>query len=81
MPRLSEWSWWAGGVGEYTYDIAEEATREDVIRAACRSLAPGDRFQIVEARTWERNTDPPNPDHVPFARTRNHEILTLGPQS
>ena len=76
---MTPWRWWAGMIGEHTYDLAGDcATREDVIRAALHELTPGERFQIVEARSSE-DVRHEGSDCVPFLRTRNHEILTAGP--
>jgi len=76
---MSPWSWWAGVPGERTYDLACDcATREDAIREGLRELQPGERFQIIEARSSEA-AEHEGSDCVPFLRTRNHEILTAGP--
>ena len=77
---MSPWKWFAGSPGELTYDIAEEATRAAVIRAACRELAPGDEFQIVEAR-MSTSAKYEDAEQVPFVRQRNHETFTVGPQA
>ncbi len=76
---MTPWSWWAGSPGEQSYDIAEASTRDEVIRMACRELGPGDTFQIIEARSSEAAKHEGS-DCVPFLRTRNHEILTVGPR-
>ncbi|EJL21935.1 hypothetical protein [Novosphingobium sp. AP12] len=74
---MTPWRWWAGHVGEESYDIAEEASREAVIAAAERELGPGDTFEIIEARSSEA-AEYEGSDFVPFLRTRNHEIRTVG---
>lgn len=78
---MTPWAWWAGSPGEETYDIAcEVPTREEAIREALRSLGPGDKFQIIEARMSEDKRYE-GADFVPFVRTRNHEIMTVGPHA
>lgn len=78
---MTPWSWWAGAIGEPIYNIAcEEPTREAVIRAAMRELGAGDRFRIIEARSSE-DARYEGSDFVPFLRTRNEEIITVGPQA
>jgi hypothetical protein len=74
---MTPWSWWAGHVGEHSYDIADGDTREAVIEAAERELEPGETFQIIEARSSEAAKHEGS-DYVPFLRTRNHEIRTVG---
>ena len=75
---MTPWRWWAGHPGEHTYDLAGDcATREDAIREAVRELSPGERFQIIEARSSE-DVRHEGSDCVPFLRTRNHEVLTAG---
>ena len=72
---MSPWSWYAGYPGE-TYDIVCDApSRDAVIADALREVSPGERFQIVEARASDA-VKFEGSDHVPFLRTRNHEILT-----
>lgn len=82
MARLTDWQWWVGTAEsvelEGIYDIGEFATRDEAIRAALRDLPAGDRFAIVEARLWDRSTEPPD-DIQWFARARNKETLTAGP--
>lgn len=77
---MTGWEWWAGHPGEYSYDIAQANTRAAVIAAAMREIAPGDTFEIIEARS---STDAKyeGSDCVPFLRTRNHEIITVGPRA
>ncbi len=73
---MTPWAWWAGHIGE-DYDIAEAASREDVIAAARREISPGETFQIIEARSSaDRRFD--GADVIPFVRTRNHEIIAPG---
>ena len=75
---MTRWEWWAGWLEEDCYSLASEPTREAVIRAASREMKPGDRFRIIEARS---STDKryEGADFVPFLRTRNQEIITVGP--
>lgn len=77
---MTPWSWWAGELdADNTYDLAaEEKTREAALQVASRQLKRGERFQIIEARS---STDAKyeGADFVPFLRTRNHEIITVGP--
>lgn len=77
---MTPWTWWAGEVDCETYALAEEPTREAVIRAASQGMAPGEQFWIIEARasTAMRHE---GSDHVPFLRTRNKEVITVGLQS
>jgi hypothetical protein len=75
---MTPWTWWAGEIDEDTYGLAEAATRKDVIREASQGLKPGDKFRIVEART-STAAQYEGSDCVPFLRTRNHEIITVGP--
>ena len=76
---MTPWSWWAGEIGADSYAlVGDEKTRAAVIRAASRLLRPGDQFQIIEARLSEDQRYEGD-DLVPFLRTRNHEIITVGP--
>lgn len=78
---MTPWSWWAGELDADAYDLAaEEKTREAAIQVASRQLKPGEQFQIIEARS---STDAKyeGADLVPFLRTRNHEIITVGPMT
>lgn len=73
------WAWWAGSPGENNYDIVCDApSRDECIRLACRELAPGDTFAIVEAKQSQAARYE-GADFVPFIRERNHEVLTVGP--
>lgn len=73
---MTPWSWYAGHIDE-TYDIAcDEPSRDAVIAAARKELKPGEQFQIVEARASDAKRYEGS-EHVPFLRTRNHEILTV----
>lgn len=76
---MTPWRWWAGELGDDLYKLAgDEPTRESAIKIACRDLLPGDRFRIVEARaSTDRRYE--GSDFVPFMRTRNAEIVTVGP--
>lgn len=74
---MTPWSWYAGEIGEYTYDLVADApTREAAIHEASRQLQIGDQFQIVEARSSEAKKYEGS-DCVPFLRTRNHEIVSV----
>lgn len=76
---MTPWRWWAGEVGENTYDLAcDHATRDGAIQEAARQLKPGEQFQIVEARSSE-SIKHEGSDCVPFLRVRNHEVLTVTP--
>lgn len=76
---MTPWRWWAGELDEDVYDLVEDcATREEVIQAASRQLSPGDQFRIVEARASEDRRYEGS-DFVPFLRTRNKEVITVGP--
>lgn len=76
---MTPWSWWAGVPGEECYDLAMDCpTREAAIREALREVRPGDKFQVVEARSSEAAKHEGS-DFVPFLRTRNHEVLIAGP--
>lgn len=76
---MTPWAWWAGEIDDDVYSLAmEEPTREAAIREASRLLRPGDQFRIVEARSsTDRRYE--GSDFVPFLRTRNNEIVTVGP--
>lgn len=76
---MTPWFWWAGELDAEAYDLAaEEKTREAAIQVASRQLKPGEQFQIIEARS---STDAKyeGADFVPFLRTRNYEIIAVGP--
>lgn len=75
---MTPWGWWAGELDDDVYNLAgDEPTREAVIKAASSGMKPGDQFRIVEARS---STDQryEGSDFVPFLRTRNKEIITVG---
>jgi len=75
---MTPWSWWAGELDAETYDLAcDVPTREAAIQEASRQLQAGETFQIVEARSSEDRRHEGS-DRVPFLRTRNHEIITVG---
>lgn len=75
---MTPWRWYAGIIGEWTYDLACDCpSREAAIAEANRELKPGDQFQIIEARSSEAAKHEGS-DCVPFLRTRNHEVLTVG---
>ena len=68
------WAWWCGVPGEPLYEIdGLISTREAAIRAGHESEAPGDKFQIIEARCW--NDDVQGDENCFFAETRNHEVI------
>ena len=69
--------WWAGEIGEETYDLAcEEPTREAAVYTASQLLAPGAKFQIIEAALSE-DVRYEGADLVPFVHARNHEIVEV----
>ncbi len=74
---MTPWSWYAGEVDEFAYDLAcDEPTREAAINAAVIQLEVGDQFQIIEARSSEAKRYEGD-DTIPFLRTRNHELVTV----
>jgi len=74
---MTPWSWYAGEIGEDTYDLAADApTREAAIEQASQQLNVGDQFQIIEARSSDAQKYEGS-DFVPFLRTRNHEIVSV----
>jgi hypothetical protein len=74
---MTPWRWFVGIPGEESYDLAcDVATRDEAVREALTQLRPGDRFQVVEARSSESVKH--EGGIVPFLRTRNHEVLTAG---
>lgn len=75
---MTPWSWWAGEIDADSYALAEAATREAVIQQASSGMKPGDQFCIIKARSSEDRRYE-GADMVPFLRTRNHEIITVGP--
>lgn len=77
---MTPWRWWAGELDDDVYNLAvDEPTRDAAISAACRELKAGDRFRIIEARSsTDRRYE--GSDFVPFVRTRNAEIVTVGPR-
>lgn len=76
---MSPWRWWAGCPGERTYDLACDCeSRDEAVREALRNLSPGEKFQVIEARSSEAAVHE-GADCVPFLRTRNHEVLVAGP--
>lgn len=75
---MTPWTWWAGELDDDTYGLAEGSTREAVILEASRQMKTGQQFRIVEARASEDRRHEGS-DCVPFLRTRNHEIITVGP--
>jgi hypothetical protein len=77
---VTGWEWWAGAIGEYTYDIGNADTREAVIAQALAETVPGEQFQIIEAKSSDA-AKYEGADHVPFLRQRNHEVLTNGPEA
>jgi hypothetical protein len=74
---MTGWEWWAGPLDDDCYWLANEPTREAVIAQAMHGMSPGEQFRIVEARSSsDRRYE--GSDFVPFLRTRNHEIITVG---
>jgi hypothetical protein len=78
---MTPWRWWAGELDDDAYCLAgDEPTREAVIQQAIFGMKPGDQFRIIEARSsTDRRYE--GSDLVPFLRTRNHEIITVGPRA
>lgn len=76
---MTRWEWWAGELDDDTYGLeGAEPTRDGLIRKVSRYMKPGDQFRIIEARSsTDRRYD--GADFVPFVRTRNAEIITVGP--
>jgi hypothetical protein len=76
---MTGWEWWAGDIDEDDYGLEGGCpTRDDVILRASRGMNPGDQFRIIEARSsTDRRYE--GSDIVPFLRTRNKEIITVGP--
>lgn len=77
---MTPWTWFAGKLDEDVYDLAEQATPEKVIEEASRQLLHGQQFRIIEARSSSAQKYEGS-DFIPFLRTRNKEIITLGEQS
>lgn len=74
---MTPWSWYAGEVDEFAYDLAcDELSREAAINAAVAQLEIGDQFQIIEARSSEAKRYEGD-DITPFLRTRNHGLITV----
>lgn len=74
---MKPWYWYAGEIGEDTYELASDApTREAAIEQASQHLSVGDQFQIIEARSSDAQKYECS-DFVPFLRTRNHEIVSV----
>lgn len=70
-------SWWAGLIGEEAYDLAsEELTREAAIYTASELLAPGERFQVIEAALSD-DSRYEGAEVVPFVHARNYEVVTV----
>lgn len=75
---MTPWSWYAGEVDEFAYDLAcDEPTREAAINAAVTQLEVGDQFQIIEARSSEAKRHADDDGIISFLRTRNHELVTV----
>lgn len=78
---MTPWRWFAGELGDWIYDLAcDEPSRDAAILTALRTgcLKPGDRFRVIEARSSEAKAHD-GEDCVPFLRTRNEEIVVVGP--
>ncbi|WP_016745576.1 hypothetical protein [Rhizorhabdus wittichii] len=81
--RMTPWQWWWGhddGFDTCEVYICYFPTRDAAIAAALHETQPGDRFHVIEARSSE-SLKHDQADVIPFLRTRNHEILTNGPQA
>jgi hypothetical protein len=76
---MTGWEWWAGDIDEDDYGLEGGIpTKDEVIRRVSRYMKPGDRFRVIEARSSaDRRYE--GSDFVPFLRTRNKEIVTVGP--
>ncbi|MFD1226713.1 hypothetical protein [Pseudochrobactrum kiredjianiae] len=75
---MTPWSWYAGQVDEFAYDLAcDEPSREAAISTAVAQLEVGDQFQIIEARSSEAKRHEDDDRIIPFLRTRNHELVTV----
>ncbi len=71
----TNWAWWAGVVGEDTYCLASDVrTREEAIREGMNNACEGEIVQIIEAQQ-STAAKYEGADHVPFTRTRNHEVI------
>lgn len=71
----TDWSWWAGIVGDESYALAAECkTRDEAIREALRNAPDDCEIEIIEAR---QSTDMRHEgaDIIPFVRTRNHQVI------
>jgi hypothetical protein len=78
---MTGWEWWAGDIGEDDYGLDGACpTKEELIRRVSRYMKTGDQFRIIEARSsTDRRYE--GSDFVPFLRTRNREIITVGPRA
>lgn len=75
---MTPWSWYAGEVDEFAYDLAcDEPSREAAINAAVTQLEVGDQFQTIEARSSEAKRHADDDGIILFLRTRNHELVTV----
>jgi len=71
----TDWHWWAGVVGEWSYDLAcETSSRDAAITEALRHASDGDIVQVVEAQ-MSTAAKYDGHDEIPFVRTRNREIV------
>lgn len=77
---MTPWTWFAGRLDEEVYDLAEESTREKAIEIASQELSAGEQFRIIEARASTQKKYE-GADFIPFLRTRNAEIITVGEPS
>ena len=77
---MTPWAWYAGELDSDVYDLAAECTtRDEAIGEACASLKVGDQFRVIEARASTAQQYEGD-DFVPFLRTRNKEVVTVGPR-
>lgn len=76
---MTGWEWWAGDMDDDGYALEGACqTKEELIRRVSRYMKTGDQFRIIEARSsTDRRYE--GSDFVPFLRTRNKEIITVGP--
>lgn len=75
---MTPWEWYAGELDDDCYSLANEPSREAVIREASRWMKAGEQFRIIEARA-SSDMRYEGSDFVPFLRTRNYEVVTVGP--
>jgi hypothetical protein len=78
---MTGWEWWAGDIDDDDYCLEGGcSSKAEVVRNVSRYMKPGDQFRIIEARSsTDRRYE--GSDMVPFLRTRNKEVITVGPAS